>query len=68
MSDQGVLSFEQWMERVDTAVQALAFVSVHDLEDQPFYDWWEFEWTPRQAAIEALEYAGYPVELLYDER
>lgn len=61
------LSFEEWMERVDTAVCALAFVSVHDLEDQPFRDWWEYDWTPQQAALEVLEYAGYPVEMFADE-
>jgi hypothetical protein len=65
--DQGVLSFESWMEHVDTAVQALAYVSVHDLEDQPFRDWWRSGWTPQEAALEALEYAGYPVELFDDE-
>ena len=68
MDDQGVLSFEQWMEQVDTAVQALAFVSVHDLPDQPFRDWWESGWEPGEAAEEVLEYSGYPMELFDDEQ
>lgn len=57
-------TFDEWMAEVDAAVQRIAFLSVHDLPDQTFYDWFESDYTPDEAAAETLEDAGYPEELL----
>ena len=51
--------FETWMQKVDSAVIRLAGVSVHDLADQFFYDWFEDGITPAQAARLALESEGF---------
>ena len=56
------LSFAEWMNRVDTAVSNMAFLSVYDLPDQPFRDWHEAGYSPNEAAMETLENAGYPME------
>ena len=57
-------TFESWMRAVDAAVQALSYLSVYDLADQTFYDWYESGYTPKEAARETLENEGYPMDLL----
>jgi len=54
------ITFEQWMKRVNYEVFRLALVSVHDLADQPFYDWYESGMTPLEAAEETLIEEGFP--------
>ena len=51
--------FQLWMEAVDDAVLQIPGVSVHDLPDRPFRDMFEDGASPREAAQDALEYAGW---------
>jgi hypothetical protein len=51
-------SFDEWMQDVDDAVQAKVGLSIHDLEDQPFTDWYEDGVTAASAARRALQYSG----------
>jgi hypothetical protein len=52
--------FDTWMVRVDRAVAyATCGMSVHDLADAPFSDWWEDGITPTQAARMILAEEGF---------
>lgn len=53
-------TFNQWMRAVDMEVESVAGVSVHDLADQPFYDWYDSGMTPEEAARETLIEEGFP--------
>jgi hypothetical protein len=53
------MSFNTWMSKVDRKVSATAGLSVHDLSDQPFYEWWEEGMTPSEAASITLEDNGF---------
>ncbi len=64
MSQSQQVSFETWMQQVDAAVAGMAFISVHDLADQPFRDWYESGYTAHEAAEESLENEGYPMDAL----
>lgn len=50
-------SFEQWMKRVDRAVQTVG-LSVYDLADQPYRDWYEAGHTAAGSARRALKADG----------
>jgi len=54
------MTFRQWMQAVDRQVQAIAFLSVHDLADQPFHDWYNDGVEPEEAAQMTLEDEGFP--------
>jgi hypothetical protein len=58
------MSIEQYIAKIDRIVIAKVGLSVHDLPDVPFYDWYEDMVPPAEAAREALEYADYPADLL----
>ena len=51
--------FDKWMKSVDRAVETIAGLSVHDLADCCFRDWFEGGYTPGQAAREALANEGF---------
>ena len=59
-------TFEKWMQRVDQAIDVIigmhGIVTVDDLTDQPYMDWFEDETTPREAAAMVLHDNGWPVE------
>jgi hypothetical protein len=59
VSDTSEAAFKKWMTEVDIAVAGRAFVSAHDLPDQPYRDWFEEGLSPDEAAALALEDAGY---------
>jgi len=50
-------TFEEWMKEVDRAVKTKADLSVHDLPDCPFSDWYTDGKTPKGAATKALKMA-----------
>jgi hypothetical protein len=52
-------TFEKWMAAVDKAVLYRTGVSVHDLADQCFHDWFDDGITPTQAARLTLENEGF---------
>lgn len=56
------MSFREWMKQVNQEVIRIAGVSVQDLADQPFRDWYESEITPHEAAIELLVEEGFPFD------
>ena len=49
--------FQQWMNQVDQKVQGKVGLSVHDLEDCPFMDWFEDGVKPGTAAGMAIKNA-----------
>jgi hypothetical protein len=51
-------SFETWMKEVDAAVKALCYLSVADLPDCPFYDWYEDGVSPKAAARRVVKNAN----------
>lgn len=48
-------TFEQWMKEVDNAVKAKIGLSVHDLSDCPFRDWYDNGKTAKGAASRAIK-------------
>lgn len=59
-------TFEKWMQRVDTAIAVASGVGIEtaDLPDQPYMDWYQDEMTPREAAMNTLEDAGFPMDVI----
>ena len=53
------MDFKTWMHAVDVAVEHRAGVSVHDLPDCCFRDWYEDDTPPVTAAKRALRDAGF---------
>jgi len=51
-------SFEQWFAEVDAACRAKYGVSVNDLPDCPFSDWYADGKTPKGAASKAWKMAS----------
>lgn len=49
-------SFKAWMRAVDRAVQAKVGLSLSDLSDQPYADWYADGVSPKQAAGRAIRY------------
>lgn len=52
------VTFEQWTELVDAAVGRQLGVSVHDLPDIPFQDWFNEGFTPGEVAVMVEEDAA----------
>jgi hypothetical protein len=48
-----LLTFEAWMDLVDEICQTKYGVSVYDLADCPYRDWYEDDVTPKSAAARA---------------
>ena len=46
------------MKQVDREVEKRAGLSVHDLADCNFRDWYEDDVPPRTAAVRAIRYSG----------
>ena len=51
-------SFEDWMKRVDTILERYRGISVHDLPDCRFRDWYDRRVYPIRAANRVLRAAG----------
>ena len=47
-------SFQEWMNEVDAAVTRKTGLSVHDLPDCSFADWYEDDLSPKSAAARAI--------------
>jgi hypothetical protein len=65
--DQSEAAFKKWMSEVDIAVAARAFVSVYDLPDQPYRDWFEDGMSADEAVVAVLEDSGYGDGLMDDD-
>ena len=57
MNDRYV-SFEAWYTKVGLHVQKLAGLSVDDLPDCPYADWWEDDMPALSAARKAIRMAS----------
>jgi hypothetical protein len=51
-------TFEEWMKRVDMIIIRACGLSVNDLPDCRFYDWYQQRVRPVHAANRALRYAN----------
>ena len=51
-------SFDDWMKLVDAACQSKSGMSIHDLPDCPFRDWYDKYVPPENAASRCLRSAG----------
>lgn len=54
------MSFDEWMDAVDLAVEALCGLSTLDLPDQTYRDWYDSGVDPDDAADMVLEAEGFP--------
>lgn len=52
-------NLDAWMDKVDRHVEAIAGLSVWDLDDCPFSDWHDEGYSPREAAQAALQEMGW---------
>lgn len=53
------MTFEAWMEEVNTEIEYTCGLTSSDLPDVAYYDMYEDGLSPSSAAMEALENAGY---------
>jgi len=58
-------TFETFMKKVDLCLEGICYMGSGDLPDYRYYDCWEDCMTPKETALEALEYAGFPLEDMY---
>lgn len=58
------LTFERWMQKVDELVITISGVSVYDLPDYPYRDWYDSGKEPLEAAADALGNEGFPQTVL----
>jgi hypothetical protein len=54
------MTFEEWLGKVDRHIGKVCGLGHNDLVDQPWWDWWNDEVRPREAARWALEEEGFP--------
>lgn len=48
--------FEQWLEKVDAEVQTETGVSIYDLPDYDYQEWYDEGMTPKKAAKRVVRY------------
>jgi hypothetical protein len=60
------MTYVQWMEAAEVAVQSATGMSIHDLPDVAFRDLYEDGAEPLEAAAVALAAADFPAEYLED--
>lgn len=58
MDDSDPTTFEDWMKRIDILLLRSRGLSVYDLPDCPFNDWYSQRLRPIRAANRALKAAG----------
>lgn len=56
--------FDVWMTQVDERLATICGLPSGDLPDMPYYDMFDGGTTPEDAACDALEVAGFPMEEL----
>lgn len=52
-------TFNEWLAQVDRYCWKAASVSIHDLPDQPFRDWYDDRIRASRAAQRAIRAAGF---------
>ena len=58
-------SFSTWKRAVNREVEAIAGLGCDDLPDVNFRDMYDDEMPPKDAALEVLEAAEFPMELVF---
>lgn len=58
------MTYKNWMIAVDQEIQKIAIIGLYDLPDCTYYDWYEADYTPKEAAKMALENTGFPFEII----
>lgn len=58
------MSYERWLQQIDTYLAMMVGVSHQDLPDQPYRDWYEDGIGAAEAAAALLEMADFPEDLL----
>lgn len=53
------MSFDLWKKRAGRIVESMAMVSLDDLPDQPYRDYYDSGTTPRETAKKILETEGF---------
>lgn len=69
MPDNGTkqqIEFDQWLNRVDDECRKVLGLSIHDLPDETWRDWYDAGYTAHEALVEAGENQGFD-DLLGDE-
>lgn len=56
-------TFKQYMRQVDAVLGAVCGLGYMDLADQTWYDWYDSEVPPQEAAEMALEDNDFPMDL-----
>jgi hypothetical protein len=52
-------SFVEWLNKVNRKVIALTGITIHDLSDQPFREWFDEGMSPEEAVLHTLEDNGF---------
>lgn len=52
------VTFEAWLAKVDAAIRAKTGLTLRDLDDCPYADWYEDGVSPATAAKRAIKNAG----------
>ena len=58
------MDFETWLAAVDAECVKLAGLGRDDIPDWCYWDSWESGETPNEAAVQALEEAGWTEDML----
>ena len=58
MDDTDQPTFDQWMSRIDRLVSRVIGLSIYDLDDCRYRDWYDERIRPIHAANRALKHAG----------
>lgn len=53
------INFDDWMDQVDAEIASLCGMGASDIEDYGYWDAWDDGISPKSAARDALENAGY---------
>jgi len=56
------MKFDEWMREVDSHVGSLVMLSVHDLPDAPWWDYWHDGLEPADAVTAAVD-DGYLADI-----
>ena len=58
-------TFSNWMQSVNREIEAISGLGCNDLPDVCYRDMYDDDTMPREAALEVLESADYPTELIF---
>lgn len=62
INEQRRLEFRDWLREVDAALINICGLSHNGIADQTWWDWFDSDMSPEEAATEALENEGFPFD------